>query len=96
MIEAMACGTPTVAFNCGSVSEVLSHGKTGFIVNSISEAVEAVKRVPELSREACRQEFEARFTASRMAHDYVTLYETIVSARSSLVTSEIDDSCLTL
>jgi glycosyltransferase involved in cell wall biosynthesis len=96
MIEAMACGTPTVAFNCGSVSEVLSHGKTGFIVNSISEAVEAVKRVPELSRKACRQEFEARFTASRMAHDYVTLYENIVSAKSSVEIAEVDDSCLTL
>ena len=96
MIESMACGTPTVAFNSGSVREVLAHGKTGFLVKSVPEAIEAVKRVAELSRKACRQEFEDRFTAPRMAADYVKLYQTIVSAGSSVEITEVDDSCLTL
>jgi len=82
MIEAMACGTPTIAFNCGSVPEVISHGVTGLIVDSVLEAVSAVEEASTLDRTACRQEFERRFTASRMARDYLTLYEAILSARS--------------
>jgi glycosyltransferase involved in cell wall biosynthesis len=95
MIEAMACGTPTIAFDCGSVSEVLTHGQTGFVVDSVPQAVEAVARVSNLSRQACRQEFEARFTASRMARNYVRLYETIQSATSPIEIPVVD-SCLTL
>jgi glycosyltransferase involved in cell wall biosynthesis len=82
MIEAMACGTPTIAYNCGSVPEVLSHGLSGLVVNNMAEAVSAVAQVSTLNRTACRKEFEARFTASRMAHDYVKLYESILSADS--------------
>jgi glycosyltransferase involved in cell wall biosynthesis len=96
MIEAMACGTPTIAFNCGSVPEVITHGLTGFIVNNMQEAVNAITEVSTLSRASCRREFETRFTASRMAQDYVRLYETMLSARSlSTETREID-SLLTL
>jgi glycosyltransferase involved in cell wall biosynthesis len=80
MIEAMACGTPSIAFNCGSVPEVINHGVSGLIVNSMREAVEAVSQISTLSRAACRREFETRFTASRMAREYVKLYETILSA----------------
>jgi glycosyltransferase involved in cell wall biosynthesis len=91
MIEAMACGTPTIAFNCGSVPEVITHGVSGLIVDNMLEAVSAVEQAFTLDRTACRQEFERRFTASRMARDYVNLYETILSARSlSLETCEID------
>jgi glycosyltransferase involved in cell wall biosynthesis len=96
MIEAMACGTPTIAFNCGSVPEVITHGVSGLIVNNMQEAVSAVAEACTLSRAACRREFEARFTASRMAQDYVKLYEAMLRAKSlSTETREID-SLLTL
>jgi glycosyltransferase involved in cell wall biosynthesis len=93
MIEAMACGTPTIAFDRGSVREVLTEGVSGCIVNSISEAVAAVHRVSTLSRAACRREFERRFTASRMADDYVTLYESLLDANNlALPAPEVDSS----
>lgn len=75
MIEAMAAGTPIIAWNCGSVPEVMVDGTTGFIVESVDEAVAAVQRVPELSRAACREVFESRYTVERMAENYVRLYE---------------------
>jgi glycosyltransferase involved in cell wall biosynthesis len=74
MIEAMACGTPVIAFNCGSVPEVMDDGLTGFIVNSEDEAVAAIDRVGELDRAKVRQQFDRRFTARRMAQDYLDLY----------------------
>src|SRR4030095_3527303 len=75
MIEALACGTPVIAYPRGSVPEVLEHGVTGWIVEGMEEAVQAVARVPALSRARCRQVFEERFSASRMAQDYVQLYQ---------------------
>jgi glycosyltransferase involved in cell wall biosynthesis len=78
MIEAMACGTPTIAFRHGSVPEVIDDGVSGVIVQSVEEAVASVKRVKAMSRVACRKAFEQRFTARRMANDYVKLYERIV------------------
>jgi len=81
MIEAMACGTPVIAYPCGSVPEVITPGVTGFIVRSIDEAADAVRRAPSLSREAIRRHFEAHFTAERMAKDYVRLYKTLMRAR---------------
>ncbi len=74
MIEAMACGTPVIAFNCGSVPEVMDDGLTGFIVNSEDAAVAAIDRLGELDRGKVRQQFERRFTARRMAQDYVDVY----------------------
>jgi len=74
LIEAMACGTPVIAFRRGSVPEVLDPGETGFICSDVEEAVEAVGRLPEISRRGCRQVFERRFTAARMARDYVNIY----------------------
>jgi glycosyltransferase involved in cell wall biosynthesis len=74
MIEAMACGTPVVAFGHGSVPEVLEDGLTGFIVESLEDAVVAASRVGEFDRAAVRAEFERRFTAERMARDYLELY----------------------
>jgi len=96
MIEAMSCGTPTIAFDCGSVSEVLRDGVSGFIVNSVEEAVAAVPKVASLSRTACRREFEKRFLASRMAEDYVRLYESIANAESLTIPAPQLDSSLTL
>jgi glycosyltransferase involved in cell wall biosynthesis len=78
MIEAMACGTPVVAYSNGAVPEVMEQGRTGFIVDTLEEAVEAVRRVPELSRQRCREIFEERFTAERMAQEYLQVYERLI------------------
>jgi glycosyltransferase involved in cell wall biosynthesis len=74
MIEALACGTPVIAFRNGSVPEVTTDGITGFVVDSVGEAVQAVRRVAHLSRLACRQAFEERFDAARMTRDYLEVY----------------------
>jgi glycosyltransferase involved in cell wall biosynthesis len=74
MIEAMACGTPVVAFRHGSVSEVIDSGVTGYVVDSMDQALAAAARVHELSRFRIRETFEHRFTARRMAEDYLELY----------------------
>jgi glycosyltransferase involved in cell wall biosynthesis len=78
MIEAMACGTPTIAFRRGSVAEVLEDGESGFIVDSIDAAVSALDRVTQLERSRCRAAFERRFLAARMAEDYVNVYRRLV------------------
>ncbi len=78
MIEAMACGTPVVAFDHGSVREVVDEGVTGFIVSDIPGAVAAARRVGELDRAEVRRVFEERFTAARMARDYVKVYERLL------------------
>ena len=79
MIEAMACGTPTIAYRNGSVPEVLEDKKTGFIVNSLQDAVRAVDRISLLSRHTCRTIFEQRFSASRMTGDYLRIYGALSS-----------------
>jgi glycosyltransferase involved in cell wall biosynthesis len=78
MIEAMACGTPVVAYNRGSVTEIIEEGVTGFIVEDEISAVAAVGRLPELNRDAIRQQFEQRFTARRMALDYLATYRELM------------------
>jgi glycosyltransferase involved in cell wall biosynthesis len=78
MIEAMACGTPVIAYNRGSVAEIVDHGLTGFVVEDEDSAVAAVERVSALSRPVIRQQFEARFTARRMALDYLAAYSSLV------------------
>lgn len=75
MIEALACGTPVVAYNHGSVPEIIEHGRNGFIVSSLDEAIACTRRIDELRRSDCRASFEERFTASRMARDYVAAYQ---------------------
>jgi glycosyltransferase involved in cell wall biosynthesis len=79
MIEAMACGTPTIAWRNGSVPEVLDDGVTGTIVSSIDEAVDAVHAIGKLPRDAVRARFETRFSSLRMASDYVDLYRQLTS-----------------
>jgi glycosyltransferase involved in cell wall biosynthesis len=102
MIESMACGTPTIAFNCGSVPEVITRGVTGFIVDTMDEAVNAVQQAAVLDRAACRAEFMKRFSAPKMAQQYVKLYEASVRAKSAVpdsVSADPDseiDSLLTL
>ena len=75
MIEAMACGTPVIAYRWGSVPEVIQDGVNGFIVDDIDGSVAAIQRLDTLSRAGCRRAFEERFTAARMARDYLALYE---------------------
>nr|WP_119301151.1 glycosyltransferase family 4 protein [Dongia deserti] len=82
MIEAMACGTPVIAFKCGSVPEVIDDGVTGFIVKSPDEAVAAVKRLGEIDRAAVRATFEQRFTVERMARDYLNIYRRLPGVRT--------------
>jgi glycosyltransferase involved in cell wall biosynthesis len=81
MIEAMACGTPVIAFRKGSVDEVLSDGISGFVVDSIEQAVAAVAKLDNVSRQTTRQAFEARFTVASMAKNYLDIYETLPERR---------------
>ncbi len=77
MIEAMACGTPVVAFQRGSVLEVIEDGKSGFVVSSVEEAIRAVARLKTLDRATVRACFESRFTVERMAKDYLEVYRNL-------------------
>jgi glycosyltransferase involved in cell wall biosynthesis len=91
MIEAMACGTPVIAFNRGSVPEVVDEGVTGFIVEDEKSAIGAVYRLAELSRVNIRKRFEERFTARRMAQDYLAVYRSLMDMEAphlKLVSSE--------
>jgi glycosyltransferase involved in cell wall biosynthesis len=96
MIEAMACGTPVVALENGSVPEVLESGVTGFIVHSEQEAIEAVGRIGSLDRDRIRAEFDRRFTAHRMAQNYLNLYTRLSQAQrvQSLSSAEEGDEFL--
>jgi glycosyltransferase involved in cell wall biosynthesis len=82
VIEAMASGTPVIAWACGSVPEVVAHGVSGFIVDSIEDAVRAVEMASRLRRAAVRADFEARFTATRMARDYLGAYRRLFATSS--------------
>lgn len=92
MIEAMACGTPSIAFNCGSVPEVMHEGLTGFIVDDMDQAVAAVEKISSIERTACRNVFEKRFTAARMAEEYVDLYQSMISMAVDATISADDPS----
>jgi glycosyltransferase involved in cell wall biosynthesis len=90
MIEAMACGTPVIAYNRGSVPEIIDEGLTGFIVEDETSAVAVVSRLAGLNRDAIRKQFEKRFTARRMALDYLAAYRGLMQAaepRIKLVSS---------
>ncbi|MCS6804875.1 MAG: glycosyltransferase family 4 protein [Blastocatellia bacterium] len=79
VIEAMACGTPVVACGRGALPELVQHEVTGFLVNSVDEAVEALKRIPMIERAACRRVVEQRFSQDRMVSDYLRVYEQILA-----------------
>jgi len=81
MIEAMACGCPVIAMRRGSVPEVMDDGISGFVVDTVDEAVAAFGRLDEIDRNGVRAQFEKRFTSRRMAEDYVSLYERLIAAR---------------
>lgn len=82
MIESMACGTPVIAWNNGSVPEIIEDGKTGFIVNTIAEAIRAAEHLFKIDNEKVRKCFENRFTAERMANQYLEIYQKLISERS--------------
>ncbi len=92
MIEAMACGTPVIAFNRGSVPEIVEDNLTGFIVEDEKSAIGSVYRVAELSRAKVRERFEQRFTARRMAQDYLTVYRSLMHAEKPQLKLVGDDA----
>ena len=82
MIEAMACGAPVLAFHCGALSEIIDPGVTGIIVETMDEAVKVLPQVLALDRRAVRRRFEERFTATRMAKDYLRAYRSLLKRPS--------------
>jgi glycosyltransferase involved in cell wall biosynthesis len=84
MIEAMACGTPVIAYDCGSVREVIAPGRSGFIVSSEEQALAAIARIGELPRRAVRADFEQRFTAQTMAEAYLEVYGMMHAPRQAV------------
>jgi glycosyltransferase involved in cell wall biosynthesis len=92
MIEAMACGTPVIAYNRGSVPEIIEEGLTGFIVEDENGAIGAVDRLGHLSREKVRRRFEERFTARRMAQDYLSVYRSLTDAVAPHLRLVVDDA----
>jgi glycosyltransferase involved in cell wall biosynthesis len=85
MVEAMACGTPVVAFRCGSVPEVIEEGISGFVVDSYHDALRAIEQARTVNRHGVRMSFERRFTARRMAEDYVRVYEALIESSVPLL-----------
>ena len=78
VVESMACGTPVVAFNKGSMPELIDSGVNGFIVENVQEAVEALKQIPQIDRQSCRATVEKRFSVDRMVEDYIKVYQQII------------------
>jgi glycosyltransferase involved in cell wall biosynthesis len=87
IIEAMACGTPVIAFGHGSVPEIIEPGVNGFVVNSMDEAVEAISAVGSLNRARCRGAFEERFTVSRMAENYLAEYAKLQTGEAATLST---------
>ena len=85
MIEAMAAGTPVIAYQRGSVPEIIQDGVSGFIVHNVEEATHAVTKIHSLDRLACRKDFELRFSATRMCRDYLSVYEGLMQTTPALV-----------
>jgi glycosyltransferase involved in cell wall biosynthesis len=80
--EAMACGTPVIAFNKGSMPELIQNGQNGFLVNTVHEAMDAVAHISDIDRACCRRHVEQNFTASHMVEKYIQVYETILEKRT--------------
>jgi glycosyltransferase involved in cell wall biosynthesis len=78
----MACGTPVIAFDRGSMPELIENGKNGFLVNNVGEAIEAVARIKEIDRAFCRRHVETHFTVDRMINDYIQVYKMILDSGS--------------
>jgi glycosyltransferase involved in cell wall biosynthesis len=83
VIESMACGTPVIAFNRGSMPELIENGKNGFLVDNVAAAIEALTRIKAINRGACRSHVEQHFTVDRMVDEYIGIYEMILKERSA-------------
>lgn len=83
VVEAMACGTPVVAFARGSMPEVIKNGETGYLVDSVEEAAEALAKIPRIDRGFCRSWVEERFSQERMVNDYLAVYERVMEIEAS-------------
>ncbi len=81
VIESMACGTPVIAFDRGSMPELIENGKNGFLVDNVNEAIKAVEHIEEIDRADCRRHVERHFTVDRMVDEYINLYEMILQDR---------------
>jgi len=92
MIEAMACGTPVIAYPFGSVPEVILEGVNGFLVRDVGEAVEAVKKLSDFDRRKCRQYFEVNFTDDRMARHYLSIYQKLIHPKPASI--EVEEGVL--
>jgi len=79
VIESMACGTPVIAFNRGSMPELIENGKNGFTVNTVDDAIEAVRQIKNIDRKYCRRYIEQHFTVNQMAEKYIRVYETVLN-----------------
>jgi glycosyltransferase involved in cell wall biosynthesis len=96
MIEAMACGTPVIAFNNGSVKEVIDEGESGFIVNSIKEAVMQVENLESINRLRCRHIFEERFSVDRMVDDYLSIYKLLILEATSKGATQYNETKISI
>ncbi len=85
LIESLACGAPVVAYPRGSVPEIIEDGTSGFLVNNVEEAAEALGNIAAIDRKKCRESFELRFSAKRMAHDYLNIYQRIAKPESESI-----------
>ena len=86
----MACGTPVIAFDRGSMPELIEDGKNGFLVTTVDEAIDAVAHIKDIDRACCRRRVEQHFTVDRMVEEYIQVYETILEKTKERNT-EIDD-----
>lgn len=84
VVESMACGTPVIAFNKGSMPELIESGKNGFIVSDVSGAVDALKKIPEIDRQVCRDIVEKRFCVEEMVDNYIKVYQQIISQHKAI------------
>lgn len=82
IIESMACGTPVIAFNKGSMGELIENGQNGFLVNTVDEAIDRVAHIKDIDRAFCRSHIERNFTVERMAKEYIKVYETILEKKN--------------
>jgi len=83
VIESMACGTPVIAFNKGSMPELIENGKNGFLVKTVNEAIDAVVHIKDIDRACCRRRIEQHFTVNRMVEEYIQVYETVLEKTKS-------------
>jgi glycosyltransferase involved in cell wall biosynthesis len=85
MIEALACGTPVIAYRRGSVPEIIEHGRSGFIVDNQKSAIKAVQNISSIDRRECRKAFEERFTSSQMAEGYAKVYQQLMDLHNNTI-----------